>query len=64
MDSINFVASVSALESEFNFEWEDGMLVMTEFTTVKSMIDYAESRFGANHSQVYCQNKKLPAFDF
>lgn len=50
MDSINFVASVSALESEFNFEWEDGMLVMTEFTTVKSMIDYAESRFGANHS--------------
>lgn len=44
VDSITFVSLAIAFESEFGFEWDDEMLLMTKFDTVKSMIEYVESR--------------------
>lgn len=42
IDSITFVALVVALENEFDFEWDNEMLLLTAFSTVKSIIDYVE----------------------
>lgn len=44
VDSITFVTLVVALEGEFDFEWDDDMLLITAFSTIKSMIEYVESR--------------------
>ena len=44
VDSITFVNLVVALESEFNFEWDDEMLLITAFSTIRSMVEYVESR--------------------
>lgn len=44
VDSITFIKIIVALESEFNFEFEDEMLLITKFPTVKSMIEYVESK--------------------
>ena len=44
VDSITFVTLVVALEGEFNFEFDDEMLLITAFPTIKSMIDYVESK--------------------
>lgn len=42
VDSITFVKIVVALEGEFDFEFDDEMLLITAFPTLKSMIDYVE----------------------
>ena len=44
VDSITFVTLVIALEGEFNFEWDDEMLLITAFSTIRSMVEYVESR--------------------
>lgn len=44
VDSITFVTLVVALECEFNFEWDDEMLLITAFSTIRSMVEYVESR--------------------
>ncbi len=44
IDSITFIKIVVALESEFDFEFDDEMLLITKFSTLKSMIDYVESK--------------------
>lgn len=44
VDSITFVSLAIAFESEFGFEWDDEMLLMTKFDTVISMIEYVESK--------------------
>lgn len=44
IDSITFVSIVISLEAEFDFEWEDQMLLITAFRTIKSMVEYVESR--------------------
>lgn len=44
VDSITFVTLVVALEGEFNFEWDDEMLLITAFSTIRSMVEYVESR--------------------
>lgn len=44
IDSITFIKIIVALESEFNFEFEDEMLLITAFPTIKSMIKYMESK--------------------
>ena len=44
VDSITFIKIVVALEGEFNFEFDDEMLLITAFPTIKSMIDYVESK--------------------
>ena len=44
VDSITFIKIVVALEGEFDFEFDDEMLLITAFPTIKSMIDYVESK--------------------
>ena len=43
-DSITFIKTVVALECEFDFEFDDEMLLITKFPTVKSMVAYVESK--------------------
>ena len=42
IDSVTFIKIVVALESEFDFQFDDEMLLITVFPTIKSMIDYIE----------------------
>lgn len=42
IDSITFIKIVVALEGEFDFEFDDEMLLITKFPTIKKMIDYVE----------------------
>jgi acyl-coenzyme A synthetase/AMP-(fatty) acid ligase/acyl carrier protein len=44
LDSITFIKTIVALESEFDFEFDDEMLLITKFSTIKSMIEYVESK--------------------
>lgn len=44
IDSITFIRIVVALESEFGFEFDDEMLLITQFPTIKSMIEYVASK--------------------
>jgi amino acid adenylation domain-containing protein len=44
LDSITFIKIVVALEGEFDFEFDDEMLLITKFPTIKSMIEYVESK--------------------
>jgi acyl carrier protein len=44
LDSLTFIQIVVNLESEFDFEFDDEKLLITEFPTVKSMIEYVESK--------------------
>lgn len=44
LDSITFIKTIVALECEFDFEFDDEMLLITKFPTVKSMIEYVESK--------------------
>jgi len=42
MDSIAFIKIVVALEIKFDFEFDDEMLLIATFPTIKSMIEYVE----------------------
>lgn len=44
IDSITFIRIVVALEGEFDFEFDDEMLLITKFPTIKTMIEYVESK--------------------
>lgn len=44
LDSITFIKTIVALECEFDFEFDDEMLLITKFPTVKSMVEYVESK--------------------
>jgi len=44
INSITFIQIIVALESEFDFEFEDEKLLFTEFPTIKDMIDYVINR--------------------
>jgi len=46
VDSITFITIVVALEGAFDFEFDDEMLLITVFPTIKSMIEYVESKLG------------------
>ena len=48
LDSIAFIKTIVALESEFDFEFDDEMFLITKFPTVKSMIEYVESKTISN----------------
>lgn len=39
-----YIKIVVALEGEFDFEFDDEMLLITAFPTIKSIIDYVESK--------------------
>ena len=44
LDSINFVKLVIALEAEFDFEFDDNKLLISEFPTVLSLVEYIEEK--------------------
>lgn len=44
LDSITFIKMVVALEETFNFEFDDEMLLIIKFPTIKSVIEYVESK--------------------
>lgn len=44
LDSINFVKLVIALEAEFDFEFDDDKLLISEFPTVRSLVEYVEEK--------------------
>lgn len=44
LDSINFVKLVIALEAEFDFEFDDDKLLVSEFPTVRSLVEYVEEK--------------------
>lgn len=48
VDSITFIKIIVALESAFDFEFDDEMLLITKYPTVKFMIKYVESRVNKN----------------
>lgn len=43
-DSITFIKTIVALESEFDFEFDDEKLLITVFPTIKTMVEYVESK--------------------
>ena len=44
MNSITFIKTVVDLEGEFDFEFDDEMLLITAFPTIMSMIKYVETK--------------------
>lgn len=48
MDSITFIKIVVSLEATYDFEFSDEKLLMSEFPTVKSLIEYVESELGGH----------------
>jgi acyl carrier protein len=44
IDSIASIKMVVALESEFDFEFDDEMILISKYPTIKSLIDYVESK--------------------
>lgn len=42
--STSFIRLVIALEAEFNFEFDGDKMFFTAFSTVKSMVEYVESK--------------------
>ena len=44
LDSITSIEMVVAFECEFNFEFDDEMLLITKFPTIKSMVEYVETK--------------------
>ncbi|OBZ14198.1 hypothetical protein A8L34_09565 [Bacillus sp. FJAT-27264] len=48
LNSITFIKIVVDLESEFSFEFDDEKLLSKEFPTIKSMIEYLESKISDN----------------
>lgn len=49
IDSITFINIIVTLETIFNFEFDDEMLLITKFPTIKSMIEYVELKVATNY---------------
>ena len=47
-DSIKFIKMVVSIESEFDFEFDDEMLLITKFPTIRSMVEYVEAKVTTN----------------
>lgn len=52
LDSITFIEIVVAFECKFNFEFDDEMLLITKFPTVKSMIEYVEMKASTTNENI------------
>jgi len=44
LDSLTFIQVIVALEEAFDFEFDDEVLLITGFPTVRSMVEYVESK--------------------
>ena len=52
LDSFTFIKIVVNLESEFDFEFDDEMLLNTVFPTLKTMVEYVESKISSKESTI------------
>ena len=43
-DSINFIKTIITLEAEFGFEFDDAMIFISKFPTIRTMVDYVEKK--------------------
>ena len=50
LDSMVFVALVIALENQFHFEFDDDHLILSAFSTLRSLADYVSEH--SNQSEV------------
>lgn len=48
IDSVTFVKMVVALECEFNFEFDDEMLLISKFPLVDDLIQYVEMKISSH----------------
>lgn len=48
LNSITFIKTFVALECEFDIEFDDKMLLITQFPTVMSIVEYVESKANTN----------------
>lgn len=44
IDSIASIKMIVALETEFDFEFEDEMILISKYPTIKDLVDYVESK--------------------
>ena len=44
IDSITFISIVIALEQNFNFEFDDEMLLITNFPTLRVLTEYVKTK--------------------
>jgi len=44
LNSISFITMIVQMESAFEFEFDDEMLLITKFPTVRSIVEYLESK--------------------
>lgn len=49
IDSIRFIKLVVSLENEFNFEFDNEKLLISEFKTIKSIVEYVEFKAQYNY---------------
>ena len=44
IDSISYLKATIALEGEFDFEFDDEKLLITEFPTIRTLVEYVEAK--------------------
>lgn len=47
IDSITFITAIVALESEFDFEFDDEKLLISKFPSIRAIIEYVESKIAS-----------------
>ena len=50
LDSLSFVLLVTKIEEAFNFEFDDNMLMVTNFQTIQSLMDYITQKQTQNNN--------------
>ena len=48
VDSITFINIIVALEQEFDIEFDDEMLLISQYSNVKEFIEYVTNKVGRN----------------
>jgi len=52
LDSLTYIKLVINLESEFDFEFDDDMLLITAFSKLKTMVEYVESKIAYKEKNI------------
>ena len=52
LDSLTFIKLVINLESEFDFEFDDEMLLITVFPKLETMVEYVESKIACKERNI------------
>jgi len=52
LDSISFIKVIAALEEEFDFDFDDEMLLMTNFLTIGAILNYVSAKIGKDENKL------------